>query len=553
MNSALCSKIALASATLLSIHALAHAESGPEFRLGPTSPVFENVYADHYGPLTAISLANGRQVVGARSTNYRSVIATSIAPTGQTVQATLAEDSLSGIYYYDLDAVSPSQLGLVFEHADSSGTTYTMDYRTFDSQSLQPSSKVLSLSAEPRVKDSISRAVFAALPGGPLAFLYNGYDLPYSGVAHVYLDCRDEAGHRVASVHELRGSLEASGWVPWQWEIVAQPTNHSFLVLWFEYSFVDGHEMNRLWSQSFSNECVAAAPPVPLAEFEGNSFGGELNVAADVFGRALVAWSGIWLTRVEGGGPVVFARILDLDGSPLTPVFQATADQPDRVEWQWHFDVAVGGPGAFLLAATDNGTNSGSVLLSQIDLAGIVRIPPVEVASEILGGQLSYVSTATQSSPSGRIVWADSQPIGGLELNVFTRTFSQSCLPSETVLCLDDEPGDHRFRVQVAWASARNGGISGEGQTLPLSSLGVIRGGLFWFFAPDNPEVLVKVLNACTLTDSFWVFITAGTDLGLEVTVSDTFTGISRRYSNSDGTPAQPIQDTGVGLPCTVD
>lgn len=125
-----------------------------------------------------------------------------------------------------------------------------------------------------------------------------------------------------------------------------------------------------------------------------------------------------------------------------------------------------------------------------------------------------------------------------------------TCTPGPNTLCLDDVAGDRRFKVEIDYFSPPRG-VAGTGKAVPLASLGVSRGGLFWFFSPDNPEVLVKVLNACTpaLGNRFWVFLTAGTDLGYTLTVTDTETGLFRTYANEDGASALPVQDV-AAFPC---
>ena len=103
------------------------------------------------------------------------------------------------------------------------------------------------------------------------------------------------------------------------------------------------------------------------------------------------------------------------------------------------------------------------------------------------------------------------------------------CTPGPNI-CIDNEPGDNRFEVKVNYRTAT--GESAAGTAIDLAQLGVARGGLFWFFTPDNPELMVKVLNACTpgLGNRFWVFLTAGTDVGYDLTVTDTTTGLSRSH-----------------------
>src|ERR1700736_3011868 len=74
-----------------------------------------------------------------------------------------------------------------------------------------------------------------------------------------------------------------------------------------------------------------------------------------------------------------------------------------------------------------------------------------------------------------------------------------ACVPSAVTLCIDDQAGDRRWQGSVSFHTAEGGGRSGNGNAIALGSLGVAHGGLFWFFSGDNPEMLIKVLNACTL------------------------------------------------------
>jgi hypothetical protein len=123
---------------------------------------------------------------------------------------------------------------------------------------------------------------------------------------------------------------------------------------------------------------------------------------------------------------------------------------------------------------------------------------------------------------------------------------SGGCADDQNALCIED-----RFLVEIDYQTSQGGGLSGQAQPVSLSSLGVDRGGLFYFLNPTNPEVLIKVLDGCSINDRYWVFYSAGTNLGLEVRVTDTVTGQSAEYANPDLTPAAPVQDTSA-LPCQV-
>ena len=125
-----------------------------------------------------------------------------------------------------------------------------------------------------------------------------------------------------------------------------------------------------------------------------------------------------------------------------------------------------------------------------------------------------------------------------------------ACIASDTVLCVDDHPGDGRFKVSASFQTAQDGGLSGKAQAIPLSQLGVVHGGLLWFFGADNPEMLLKILNGCTVNNHYWAFLSANTNVGFTVTVEDTLRNDSKTYTNADLTAAPPVQDTSALASC---
>ncbi len=109
------------------------------------------------------------------------------------------------------------------------------------------------------------------------------------------------------------------------------------------------------------------------------------------------------------------------------------------------------------------------------------------------------------------------------------------CVPDADTLCLVDG----RFEVEIEWETSADSGV-GQARAIP----GVDFSGLFWFFNANNLEMLVKVLDACALNQKFWVFYAATTNVGFDMTVTDTSTGVQKVYRNSRGTAALPVQDT---------
>lgn len=126
---------------------------------------------------------------------------------------------------------------------------------------------------------------------------------------------------------------------------------------------------------------------------------------------------------------------------------------------------------------------------------------------------------------------------------------ANNCTPSSQTLCISDQPGDRRFQLTSSFATVEGGGLSGNAGAVDLSSVGITDGGVFWFFSASNPEMLIKVLNGCSLNNHFWVFFSALTNVGFHVTVKDTKTNHTVTYANPDQTTAAPVQDTSA-LPC---
>jgi hypothetical protein len=113
------------------------------------------------------------------------------------------------------------------------------------------------------------------------------------------------------------------------------------------------------------------------------------------------------------------------------------------------------------------------------------------------------------------------------------------CVPGPTTLCLEDG----RFKVEARWAT-ENG--SGAGQAVGLTD----DSGRFWFFGEENPEIVVKVIDACASYDRFWVFASGLTNVEVQLTVTDTQEGRTRQYFNPQGKAFAPIQDTGAFATC---
>jgi hypothetical protein len=114
------------------------------------------------------------------------------------------------------------------------------------------------------------------------------------------------------------------------------------------------------------------------------------------------------------------------------------------------------------------------------------------------------------------------------------------CVADADTGCLNND----RFKVEATFLTG--GGQSGQAQFVELTP----DTGYLWFFSPSNVEAVVKVLNACGLNNRFWVFAGGLTDVQVILTVTDTQAGVPKIYTNPQGSPFQPIQDTNAFATC---
>ena len=116
--------------------------------------------------------------------------------------------------------------------------------------------------------------------------------------------------------------------------------------------------------------------------------------------------------------------------------------------------------------------------------------------------------------------------IGSVEL-------SNLCLNGGTTLCLHDG----RFKVEVAYTTKTG---NGNGNAVPLTD----QSGYFWFFDASNVEITIKVIDACTLNNRYWIFFSGLTNVGVRLTVTDLQTGQTKVYNNPLNKTIATVLDT---------
>ena len=108
------------------------------------------------------------------------------------------------------------------------------------------------------------------------------------------------------------------------------------------------------------------------------------------------------------------------------------------------------------------------------------------------------------------------------------------CAAGGASLCLLDD----RFRVEVSWRDFEGNEGIGTAEQLTNES------GHFWFFAAENIELAVKILDGRPINGHFWLFYASLSNVEFTVRVFDEAGQLLKTYTNPPGTFAS-VADTG--------
>lgn len=162
------------------------------------------------------------------------------------------------------------------------------------------------------------------------------------------------------------------------------------------------------------------------------------------------------------------------------------------------------------------------------------------------GGEMLYgsgganeIGNAVTVDSQGRIIVAGYTDAGGND-DIITLAINASGGPAPgtcggnpvTSLCVDH----NRFRLQVRWQA---NGQTGSGAAIPFTD----ESGFFWFFNPNNLEMMTKVHDACKLASHQWLFGAATTNVHYVLTATDTLSGKQVAINNPAGKLSPAISD----------
>jgi hypothetical protein len=353
----------------------------------------------------------------------------------------------------------------------------------------------------------------AADPRGGYTVVWVNSDVGDQGPwpQHAFGQRLDLAGRKIGGEFRLNQTEAANRQVD-----VAIATNGERLVGW--WSWLPELMVRRL--------ARSGAPLTPEFSSSGHTeWHGTTSICALPGGRFLAAWSPPF--PEEG----IFARSIEADDT-LGPVHRI--DPPgDPLRGRPHLACDRFGGVLAVYTAVDR-----TIRARQLDLSG------TPAGKEAVAGdwfdELSSVPPVAALGPGGRalVAWRASSPASTGELGVSGRVLQlgpAGCVPSDTDLCLHGG----RFRVRAHWRipNSRDAGLARARPLLDDT-------GTFWFFAPDNLELAVKVLDGRAVNGRFWVFAGSLTTVEYWLEVFDTATAAARTYYNPPGSQAG-IADAG--------
>jgi len=143
-----------------------------------------------------------------------------------------------------------------------------------------------------------------------------------------------------------------------------------------------------------------------------------------------------------------------------------------------------------------------------------------------------------------------SDDVGSYSVTISCQNPATRVLPATPGSLPDYSGAIHGFKNGrfVIWATWRDfADNTGNGTFVPMGSSD---SGLIWFFAPTNFEVLIKVLDACTFNNRFWVFYAATTNVEFQINVYDTQRDVLKTYNNTLGVSAPAVTDTSAFATC---
>jgi len=298
-----------------------------------------------------------------------------------------------------------------------------------------------------------------------------------------------------------------------------------FAVVWERY--IDGFSASQIFARVFRPDGTPAGPEAAISPV--GTFHTQASVSASS-GGIRIAW-----TRWGPEGAVLFVRALGPAGQPLgVPLEVQTVPANGTIR---NPSMALRPDGSFLVLWSQivrPAPESGQIGEIADTLARVYRSDgtpagaPFRVHDET--GSTQNAGNAAATADGWLVSWEHASDLAPA---LYARRLASTCGAGVLGLCLNGG----RFRAEASWRIPATG-EHGTASPVVLTSGLTSDSGTFWFFSPENTELIVKVLDGRGVNGHFWVFYGSLTDVEFDLTITDTSTGQQRTYHNHAGTMA---------------
>ncbi|MEM7048423.1 MAG: hypothetical protein AAF604_02140 [Acidobacteriota bacterium] len=297
---------------------------------------------------------------------------------------------------------------------------------------------------------------------------------------------------------------------------------------------------SKIFTRTYDSLAHPFGPARPLINYDTTAESGA-NVTFDRQGEALFT---AFVEASDPQGPPQPTGLLAIRRAlPCRPGLDTVCLREGRFAVQVTLEDDLHATGFPAPAEPMTSDTGGFWFFSQDNLEVLVKVldgRPVNGHFWVLFGSLSnlaYTVTVTDTSTGETRQFAN--PEGTLASQANTEAFTDDGSPltvaapapdsppgacpalSDAALCLTNA----RFRATVEWIDPRSGRTGfGVGRLISENS------GAFWFFGPENLELIVKVLDGRVSNSHFWVFVGSLTDVEYEIRIDDDVTGESWTY-----------------------
>ena len=396
---------------------------------------------------------------------------------------------------------------------DSPPTEYGMFAQRFDANAL-PLAAPMPLRTMSLVPvDGLQLAV-TSLAGGGYAVLHRAGE-PITQPRDLFVLRLDAAGAPIGDPIQA----SATQLLPGAPADLAPLADGGFVASWV------GADASGRWESLLRLFDAAGSPRGPAFAVSDVPAQGRRWVRVTAAGRGFAA---VWFQELEEepGGSRVMGRFFAPDGTPRTAPFEAGVGYGSESAGA---DVTADAAGNLAVAwgrPLDAGTVT--VVALPFDAKGVSVGPVVPLGPHPASREISIDRAGTEAMVaawvSGQSGICDPIPctIDGLDgdMESISARRLRFGLPEPLL-------AEGRYRVWIE----RPGSDDPPPQGVALTA----DSALFRFFAPDNVEVVVKLVDGAAVNGKTWVFATALTDLAHNVVVRDEASGFARRYPAAAG------------------